>query len=230
MFKVLKYAKEKWYIIIFIILLLFVQVYCELTLPDYTSDIVDVGIQNQGIEYPIPEKITEESYGALLIFMDEDGKDLIDSYYNKEDGIYKLDVYSLTDKQLDDLKTVMLLPEMMTLMMTSDSEEALNMQKGLSEKMGIQVEGSDLLTIFENLPKEKSATILGAVKEQMKGYPDYMLEAAGVSFVKSEYEKVGTDMNEYQMDYLKNMAVKMLMIAVLAILLSDLCHQGWQHL
>ena len=220
MFKVLKYAKEKWYIIIVIILLLFVQVYCELTLPDYTSDIVDVGIQNQGIEYPIPEKITEESHDILLIFMDEDVKDLIDSFYSKENGIYKLDISKLTDKELDDLKTAMLLPEMMTLMMTSDSEEALDMQKGLSEKMGIPVEGSDLLTVFRNLPKEQLNIILSVMKEQMKGYPDYMLEAAGVSFVKSEYEKIGTDMNKYQMDYLKNMAVKMLLIAVLAMAVS----------
>ena len=59
MFKVLKYAKRLWYVVVFIFLLLFVQVYGELTLPGYTSDIVDVGIQNQGIEYPIPERISE---------------------------------------------------------------------------------------------------------------------------------------------------------------------------
>ena len=59
MFKILKYAKKLWYIMIAILILLVVQVYCELALPGYTSDIVDVGIQNQGIAYPIPEEMTE---------------------------------------------------------------------------------------------------------------------------------------------------------------------------
>ena len=72
MFKVLKYAKQLWYIMLVILALLFVQVYCELTLPGYTSDIVDVGIQNKGVEYPIPEKISEDTFERLTLFLTEE--------------------------------------------------------------------------------------------------------------------------------------------------------------
>ena len=61
MVKVLKFEKKLWYIMLLILALLFVQVFCELTLPDYTSDIVDVGIQSTGVEYPIQETMWEET-------------------------------------------------------------------------------------------------------------------------------------------------------------------------
>jgi len=70
--KVLKFAKKLWYVMLLILALLVVQVFCELTLPDYTSDIVDVGIQNKGVEYPVPEKMSEETYQNIALFLSED--------------------------------------------------------------------------------------------------------------------------------------------------------------
>ena len=79
MLKVLKNLKESWLSVIVIILLLIVQAACDLTLPDYTSKIVNVGIQNGGIEEVAPEMIRKTTMDNLLIFTEDDEK-ILSSY------------------------------------------------------------------------------------------------------------------------------------------------------
>ena len=223
MFKVLKFAKDKWYIIILIILLLFVQVYCELTLPDYTSDIVDVGIQGKGVKYPVPEKLTADSFDNLKLFMAETDKEIADKYYNQNDNKYEAALDGLSEDELEELKGAMLVPQMLTMLLSSDSEEAKMMQKGLAGAFGIpesEIEKTDIMELFRNMPDVQRNAIREALEKQMKDYPEYMLEASGTAFVQMEYEKMDVDMNAYQMDYLKSMAFKMLVIAVLALIIS----------
>ena len=95
MVKVLKFAKKLWYVMLLILALLVVQVFCELTLPDYTSDIVDVGIQNKGVEYPVPEKMSEETYQNLALFLSEDQKKIMDDHYEKQKDVYVADLGQL---------------------------------------------------------------------------------------------------------------------------------------
>ena len=85
MIKLMKYLKKSAGYIVLIIALLFLQAYCDLSLPDYTSKIVNVGIQQSGIEDSVPEKIRKTSMDNLKLFMDEEDKETIDSYY-EEDG------------------------------------------------------------------------------------------------------------------------------------------------
>ena len=81
----MKYLKKSAGYVVLIIALLFLQAYCDLSLPDYTSKIVNVGIQQSGIEDSVPEKIRKTSMDNLKLFMDEEEKETIDSYY-EEDG------------------------------------------------------------------------------------------------------------------------------------------------
>ena len=81
----MKYLKKSAGYVVLIIALLFLQAYCDLSLPDYTSKIVNVGIQQSGIEDSVPEKIRKTSMDNLKLFMDEEDKETIDSYY-EEDG------------------------------------------------------------------------------------------------------------------------------------------------
>ena len=88
MFKVLKYLKQSLGYVLCIILLLFLQAYCDLSLPDYTSRIVNVGIQQQGIENGVPDKIRVSSMEQLFVFMDEkDQSEVEDAYIKKEISI-----------------------------------------------------------------------------------------------------------------------------------------------
>lgn len=179
MFKVLKYAGDKWYIILFIIVMLFVEMYCELTLPEYTSDIVDVGIKNQGIESPVPERLTSDTYEQIAAMMNDADRELFGSCYGNEDGIYILNVDKGDRDRLKALGKILLPVEMII------------MSQGQISDMNV----------------------VGA-------YPEYMLEAAGIEFVKKEYDRLDVDMDKYQMDYLKLTAVKMFGVAMLALLVS----------
>ena len=85
MIKLMKYLKKSAGYVVLIIALLFLQAYCDLSLPDYTSKIVNVGIQQNGIEDSVPDKIRKTSMESLKLFMDEKDQEIVDSYY-EEDG------------------------------------------------------------------------------------------------------------------------------------------------
>ncbi|MCR5701623.1 MAG: ABC transporter ATP-binding protein/permease [Lachnospiraceae bacterium] len=223
MFKVLKFAKDKWYIVVFIILLLFVQVFCELTLPDYTSDIVDVGIQSKGVEYPIPEKVTADTFDKLELFMTNEEKQLVEKYYVEKAEVFKADFNNLSDEKMSELKTAMLAPESLVLTLSSggDGSAALiGMLTQVSGSASGDLSVEECFSVLKSMPDAQRDEMCAALKKQMEAYPEYMLEAAGVSFVQTEYEKLDIDMHHYQMNYLKKMAVKMLTLAVLALLIS----------
>lgn len=222
MFKILKFAKKLWYIMAIILFLLVIQVFCELALPGYTSDIVDVGIQNQGVEYPVPEKMTEATYQNLSLFLSEEEKKVVDSCYQREEGSYQADLKNLSEGMMEDLENAMLNAEMAVFLFTADTNEAKNMQSGLLSAMGIPDENMDMMEVFRKLPEEQMSEMMSAMKENINKYPDYMAEAMGIQFVTAEYIGQGIDMQEYQMDYLKRMGIKMLGIAVLTMLVSIL--------
>lgn len=225
MFKVLKYAKQLWYIMLVILALLFVQVYCELTLPEYTSDIVDVGIQNKGVEYPIPEKMSEDTFETLSLFLTEDEASVVKTAYKKNKDIYEVDLRGLEEEEYDNLEDSMLNPELMLYLFTSDSEEAQAVQQQMFAAAGDTagaMQDMDILEVIKGMPQEQWAQLTSTFREKMAEYPDYMAEAMGIQFVTAEYEHIGMDMDDYQMDYLKSMGLKMLGFAVLIMLVSIL--------
>ena len=90
MTKLVKYWKEHIALILVIIGLLVVQAYCDLELPSYTADIVDVGITNSGIEHVAPEKMSSQTFDAICLFLDDEEIETLKRYYTeKENGIYK---------------------------------------------------------------------------------------------------------------------------------------------
>ena len=225
MFKVLKYAKKLWYIMLVILALLFVQVYCELTLPEYTSDIVDVGIQNKGVKYPIPEKLSEDTFETLSLFLTEEELSVVENAYWKDKDIYEVDLKSLEEEEYENLEDSMLVPELMLYLFTADSEEAQAVQQQMLAAAGGTagaMQDMDILEAIEMMPEEQWAQLISAFREKMAEYPDYMAEAMGIQFVTAEYEHMGMDMDDYQMDYLKSMGLKMLGFAVLIMLVSIL--------
>lgn len=244
MFKVLKYAKRLWYIVVLIFLLLVVQVYGELTLPEFTSDIVDVGIQNKGLEYPVPESISKETMEHLKMFMNEGDCSIVDKYYKEKNGQFKVVIAELEKEQYEELKETMMMPELMLYFLTSDEDDAkefqtqmkVNMAKAIAgnsqNEQGVStdmangvfpdVENMELLDIVKLLPKEQLTEMLSNGTEQLGEYPDYVADAMAIQFVGMEYEKLGIDMDDYQMDYLKSMGIKMLVLAVLIMFVSML--------
>lgn len=225
MFKVLKYAKQLWYIMLVILALLFVQVYCELTLPGYTSDIVDVGIQNKGVEYPIPEKISEDTFERLTLFLTEEELSVVENAYRKNKDVYEVNLKSLEEQEYENLEDSMLVPELMLYLFTADSEEAQAVQQQMFAAIGGTtgaIQDMDILQVIKGMPQEQWAQLISTFREKMEEYPDYMAEAMGIQFATAEYKHIGIDMDDYQMDYLKSMGLRMLGFAVLIMLVSIL--------
>ena len=117
--KLFKNMLPYWHIIVVIFLLLGVQAYCDLSLPQYTSDIIDVGIQNKGIKYILPEKMPEEEYRLAELFMTEDEKDTFEAVYEKKDDTY---VCTADKETLETLDDELLTPIVLTYRMANMSE------------------------------------------------------------------------------------------------------------
>ena len=105
MSRIIKNVLPYWKSIVLIFALLIVQAMCDLSLPSYTSDIIDTGIQNGGIEHTVPEKITKEEFDTAKLFLTEEESNVWDeSYsYNEDEDLYELNVKSSKKKdELDD--------------------------------------------------------------------------------------------------------------------------------
>ena len=212
MIKLMKYLKKSAGYVILIIALLFLQAYCDLSLPDYTSKIVNVGIQQSGIEDSVPEKIRQTSMDSLQLFMDDDDKETVDSFY-EEDGDNLVLKDDVTSDERDELNSIFGKPMMIVSSFSSGSEEVTAM---LSQ-MGLP-EGTDPMQAIAMMPQEALDAMTEQISEKIDSMQDSIITQAGVSYVKSEYEAMGEDVDAIQMHYIKVSGVKMLGMALITML------------
>lgn len=208
----MKYLKKSAGYVILIIALLFLQAYCDLSLPDYTSKIVNVGIQQSGIEDSVPEKIRQTSMDGLQLFMDDDDKETVDSFY-EEDGDNLVLKDDITSDERDELNSIFGKPMMIVSSLSSGSEEVTAM---LSQ-MGLP-EGTDPMQAIAMMPKEALDAMTAQISEKIDSMQDSIITQAGVSYVKSEYQAMGEDVDAIQMHYIKVSGVKMLGMALITML------------
>ena len=121
-----------WKAIVIIIALLFVQAWCDLSLPSYTSDIIDVGIQNKGVEHVVPEALTEDEFATAQFIMTDDEMQTWKNAYTLEEGVYKLAEDS--DKKLAEIDEQMVLPLIMNYQMSAMEEDAFKSM--IAKQMG----------------------------------------------------------------------------------------------
>ena len=212
MIKLMKYLKKSAGYVVLIIALLFLQAYCDLSLPDYTSKIVNVGIQQSGIEDSVPEKIRQTSMDGLQLFMDDDDKETVDSFY-EEDGDNLVLKDDITSDERDELNSIFGKPMMIVSSLSSGSEEVTAM---LSQ-MGLP-EGTDPMQAIAMMPKEALDAMTAQISEKIDSMQDSIITQAGVSYVKSEYQAMGEDVDAIQMHYIKVSGVKMLGMALITML------------
>lgn len=212
MLKLMKYLKKSAGSIVLIIGLLFLQAYCDLSLPDCTSKIINVGIQQKGIEDGVPEKIRESSLENLQLFMSQEDKTEISNAYKQEDGIYVLHD-DITKEERENLNEIFCKPMLMLSGFSSDSEESQEMRS----QMGIP-EGADPAEVMAQLPPEALAGMTEEMNEKLKDMPESILTQAAVSFVYEEYEDMGEDVDAIQMKYLLISGGKMLFMALIIMM------------
>ena len=210
MLKMFHYMKERWYYVVMIIVLLFVQAYCDLSLPDYTSKIVNVGIQQKGIEDGVPDTIRKESMEHLLLFLDEEEKAEVEDAYTLKDDVYKRN--DVTKEERDELNSILAIP-MMVAGSLEDEEKAAE----IKTQMGLPEE-SDLWQVLEQLPQEQLDAMKDSLTEKIKEMPESIVTQAAVQFVQTEYEAQGIDVDAMQIQYLMTSGLKMLAMALVIML------------
>ena len=210
MLKMFHYMKERWYYVVMIIVLLFVQAYCDLSLPDYTSKIVTVGIQQKGIEDGVPDTIRKESLEHLLLFLDEKEKAKVEDAYTLKDDVYKRN--DVTKEERDELNSILAIP-MMAAGSLEDEEKAAE----IKTQMGLPEE-SDLWQVLEQLPQEQLDAMKDSLIEKIKEMPESIVTQAAVQFVQTEYEAQGIDVDAMQIQYLMTSGLKMLAMALVIML------------
>ena len=181
MIKLMKYLKKSAGYIVLIIALLFLQAYCDLSLPDYTSKIINVGIQQKGIEDSVPDKLRDSTLQNLQIFMDEDQKKEVSQNYTQEDDTWLLndDISKETRENLnEDFSKAM----MMVAAFSEDSEQG----QAMAAQMGLP-EGTDPLTALAQMPEEAVQQIMSQMDEKLK---DMLAKQAKKSFEKVFDKKV----------------------------------------
>lgn len=158
MSKIFKNMLPYWKGLIIVIALLIVQAWCDLSLPAYTSDIIDVGIQNKGVEHVLPEAVTEDEFTLVQLFMTDEEKESWENSYEQDGEVYRLTV---TDKkQLEELDDTLLLPLLMNYQMSSVDEQTFKesvakqtgMDQAMLDNMSIEQIGESMgvpLTSFE---------------------------------------------------------------------------------
>ena len=161
-----KYAASYWKAMIAIVLILVVQAYCDLSLPAYTSDIVNVGIQQGGIEDDVPRQIATEEMEKLLLFVSEDDQQTVMDAYTEDNTSYKKEAYVLKDSvaeeenTMENLKDILQIPMMMTSGIESGSDTTKQMEDKLKEQMSQGMaqsmpQGADR-TMPEGMPQGES--------------------------------------------------------------------------
>ncbi|WP_010296209.1 ABC transporter ATP-binding protein [Clostridium senegalense] len=229
MFKIVKYLKPFFMSIVAVILLLTLQAVCDLSLPDYTSKIVNVGIQQGGIENAIPKSIRESQLNNLTLFMDDADKKIVldnyellskdnldkneyDKYVNKYPILKDESVYELKDIKdedtIDSLNTIMSksIMSISALEMAIKNESIPNVPKDM-----------DVDTLINSIPKEQFSNLKTQMDEKIAEIDENMYTQASIYFIKDEYNKIGIDTDKMQTNYVFSSGAKMLSIALLSM-------------
>lgn len=213
MLKMAKYMKKSAGMILLIMVLLFVQAYCDLALPSYTSDIVNVGIQQGGIEDAVPEEIRSSQVTYLNLFLTESEQTLFANCY-KEDG----ERFVLTELKDDDRDTLnaALSKAMMAVAALSEGQE-------ISGQLRVQMQLPETISVLDailQMPEAQRTQITTPIMEKISAMPEAITTQSAVAFVKSEYEAMGKDLDAIQQNYILFAGVKMLLMALVIMLAS----------
>lgn len=199
MWKLFKHLGEHKVTVLLIVLLLIGQAYCDLALPSYTSDIVDVGIQQGGIENAVPVKMREETFDSLGLFLTADEKKEVRQAYDLVDGIYELNTSD--EETINRLNEDFGMPMVILSSVRESGQTDMDGLKGLMEAQGI--DDSRLTAIKEE-----------AVQE-MGDMSDSVITQKAILFIQGEYEALGMDLEQVQMNYLLSTGAKMLGLTLL---------------
>lgn len=239
MLKILKNLKESLISVIIIVILLCLQAGTDLALPDYTSKIVNIGIQQGGIQNVSPEAIRKEQMENLLLFSTDDEKILncytliskkemedkeYEKYIKQYPELENQDIYVLNNlkkEQKEELDTLIAKP-LMIIYSISNEETAKEIKKNILQNTPKAqqsiLEQADLLTIIKNMPEETRNNILEESSKMIDEKFGNMTEQVAIQATKQEYAQIGMDLDKIQNDYILFTGMQMLGIALISMI------------
>ena len=241
MLKVLKNLKKSLGAVIIIVILLCVQATTDLALPDYTSKIVNEGIQSGGIEKALPEVISKTDMDSMLIFTDKDNEILdnytlvgetrnkheekiIKKYFGDDNNIEKDSIYVLKDieEEKEEELIGIILDPLMELTAVTNEETAKQikeqMLQNIPEEQKAYIQNMSLIELIKQMPEEQKNQILSEFTKQIDGMSDSIKEQAAISSVKQIYVNMGIDTDRIQNNYIFNTGLQMLGIALVTMI------------
>lgn len=228
MLKILKYYKPFILALIFAICLLFIQAMCDLKLPNYMADIVNIGVQGNGIEDPLPDAISENGFKLITTFITDEEKDLFNENYTKisKGNNEYLKKYSMLENEdiyiLNDINSETL--DKMNNSFSLSIRTFLNIAKELS-KQNISNQNSQnidnadidfeqiyqMLPMMQNIPVEK----ITLARNDAKNIDETILTQIAKVFTKQLYDEVGINTSKMQINYIIIVGAKMLGITII---------------
>ncbi len=233
MLKIFKYLKESKWSVLAIIALLVVQAYCDLALPQYTADIVDIGIGQKGIENAVPRRLGAETYAGLMSLMTQEERALMASAYGQEnDDNYAFRGDKETEEALDECIGIPIL--ILSAMRESGGMPGAGTAVGGTEAADAAgAESGGISGEAGNPPADLSASSLAPTDDQVLALRDQVLESLGETgetviaqramlFLQAEYESLGMDLGKIQRSYLYRTGGMMLAYSVVMMVTAIL--------
>lgn len=206
--KIAGYLRRFFLPVLGIVALLVIQAVCDLSLPDYTSKIVNVGIQQGGIENSAPEQIRQSEMEKLLLLVPEESRDAVLEKYTlnteKDPAVYEQK--RLSGKEQEDLNGILEKPIFLVYMLESGQVEGMPGEIAPEILQGMEAQGISLDQVMDELDQK-----LG----EMEGS---ILTQSDILYVQQEYEALGVDVGAIQIQYIVIAGLKMLGLALAAML------------
>ena len=235
--KLLKYLRPFAGAIIVAIMLLFVQAISDLSLPSYMSNIVNVGIQQKGIEDAVPKAIKSSELNKLLLFINSDDKKVVEDNYKlirkeelSDDDYEKYikqypelaneDIYVLDTKSKDvkrKLNEILGRPMLITSLFESGDATKLMGDSGnvMAAPEGVDMTNMDPFMMLSSMPEEQVLEIIKGINEKLDEMPESMVTQSAVTYVREQYKELGIDIDKVQTNYLFMAGAKMLGVALI---------------
>ena len=230
--KLFKFLKPYAAAVAAIICILVVQAYCDLSLPTYTSDIVNVGIQQGGIDEALPDTISKKDLNHLLLLVPSDRQKTVKNAYTEsvEKYDYNGTVMELKASVKEDEKKMDRLSEILgkPMLMAAGFDSGSDMTQKIEEQMRTQMSGipnvdkMDIYDMLEFMGAEGRNALIGQMDQQMDSMQDSMIAQAAAGYIKDAYTHVGIDTDQIETTYILHTGAKMLALAFLGMAASIL--------
>ena len=210
--QIIKNLKPYWKSVLIIVLLLIVQAYSDLALPDYTSKLIDTGIQNYGIDHCSPLQIPEKAYTIIKGFMDEDDVTVWEKYYEQSDD----GIYHMTDDgkdHIDEIDQACMEPMMMYYypytMVDSDEDNQL--------KQMLAASGMTLDELPPEMWSQMGTQMKQMIDSMRDSMGDDMMMSSAITCTRTCYDSMDYNYKDIQMSYLKRVGVEMILMTLLMV-------------